>query len=140
MVRPRAAQQLKAAQHTGTSASQGGGTGSPSPSKRGPPRNRQSPATDETRSPSQKKKKATKAHTADFATVTPILQSETAEVMESATENNDESPSSSVAKNLKRVKMERVTKNLSQKTMTCHCHLVWQKSLKRVKMTRVTKM
>ena len=73
----------KAAPKIGTSASHGGGTGSPSPSKRGPPRDRQSPAIDETRLASQKKQKKTKPDTADFATVTPILQSETAGEMES---------------------------------------------------------
>ncbi len=49
-----------AAQKIGTSASHGGGTGSPSPSKLlPPPRERQSPATSETRSPNQKKKDQT---------------------------------------------------------------------------------
>ena len=74
----------KAAKKKGTSASPGGGTGSPSPSKRQPPRDRQSPATSETRLPSQKKTKKTKPDTANFASVTSILQSETAGEMESA--------------------------------------------------------
>ncbi len=96
--RSRAAQQQqRAAQNTGTSASQGGAKGSPSPTKRGPPKTRPSPATDQTRSPSQKKIKVTVAPTADFATVTPILQSETAGVIEFAAENNDVSQSSETA-------------------------------------------
>ena len=64
--------QHKAAKKKGTSASPGGGKSSPSPSKRQPPRDRQSPATSETRS---QKTKKTKPDTANFASVTSIFES-----------------------------------------------------------------
>ncbi len=91
--RPQAARQQKAALNVGTAASKGGGTGSaqqdkapfsPSPSKRKPPRERQSPATSETREPTQKKTKKTNPDSANFASVTSILQSDTPGEMESA--------------------------------------------------------
>ena len=73
----------KAAKKKGTSASPGGGIGSPSPSKRPPPRDR-SPAIGETGPPTLKKKKKTKPDSAVFATVTPIVQSDTTGEKESA--------------------------------------------------------
>ena len=73
--------QHKAAKKKGTSASPGGGKSSPSPSKRQPPRDRQIPATSETRS---QKTKKTKPDTANFASVTSILESAAGKEMESA--------------------------------------------------------
>jgi hypothetical protein len=73
----------KAAKKQGTSASSGAGIGSPSPSKRPPPKDR-SPAIGETGSPTLKKKKKTKPDSAVFATVTPIVLSDTTGEKESA--------------------------------------------------------
>jgi hypothetical protein len=81
-------QQQMAAQNTGTSAPQGGTTGLTPPHKRGPPREKKSPAPSDnpsmvrispepSESPENKKKTTSSVNNAEFASVHPLAESET---------------------------------------------------------------